>query len=172
MRYFYSDPHFLHKRIRDFYPQSRPFSSDDAMTEEMIRIFNSVVPPDAEVVYHLGDFALVHVSLRNLPEAQEILRRLNGKKHILIRGNHDRHGTEEIGFDKIHDSLEIELGGQKVLLNHYRIPDSKQIVLHGHDHSGEIIQDLNLNLNCELNELRPYSESEVIDLIRFAKKLA
>lgn len=106
------------------------------------------------------------MSLHNLPIAQRILQSLNGKKHILIKGNHDKHGVDNIGFDEVFEKdLTLNVGKQRVLLNHYRISDSNQIVLHGHDHTGPVIQGMNINLNCDLNYLRPYSEKEVEALI-------
>lgn len=170
MRFFYSDPHFFHRRIRELYPESRPFSTTEEMHQAMIRKFNNFVPSSAKLVYHLGDFALIHHTKRNLIEAQKILKQLHGEKHILIVGNHDRF-PGEIGFDEVHQNLEITIANNVVLLNHYRIHGCDKIVLHGHDHSGPIVQGNNINLNCELNHLKPFSEPEVLNFIKQSQNL-
>ena len=60
----------------------RPFQTTEEMDEYMILRWNETVKPSDEV-YILGDF-----SFAGAEPTAEILRRLNGKK-ILIIGNHD-----------------------------------------------------------------------------------
>ena len=80
-----SDTHFGHLGVCRFMREDgvtklRPWDTAEAMDEEMIRRWNSVVRP-SDKVYHLGD---VVINRRALPT----LARLNGDK-VLIRGNHD-----------------------------------------------------------------------------------
>ena len=80
-----SDTHFGHLGVCKFMREDgvtklRPWDTAEAMDEEMIRRWNSVVRP-SDKVYHLGD---VVINRRALPT----LARLNGDK-VLIRGNHD-----------------------------------------------------------------------------------
>lgn len=98
MRYFViSDTHFNHSRIIDYC--NRPFRTDKEMNEEIIKRWNETVTNN-DVIIHLGDFAL-----GSRTEAAEIGKRLNGKKKILILGNHDNWSEEfyrtECGFHTV-----------------------------------------------------------------------
>ena len=78
--FFTGDTHFGHRAVIKY--GKRPFADVDEMDAEMIRRWNVVVPPNGEV-YHLGD-----VSFRKNAATLAILKRLNGRKHLL-EGNHD-----------------------------------------------------------------------------------
>ena len=78
MVYFISDTHFNHKNIIKYC--NRPYKSVEEMNKVLIENWNRVVK-DADVIYHLGDFALY--------DEEELFNKLNGNI-ILIRGNHDR----------------------------------------------------------------------------------
>lgn len=85
--WFISDQHFQHKNILKFTNYSgepvRPeFTDVDHMDEIMINNHNSVVKPE-DKVYFLGD-----VSFGNVTKFENIMRRLNGKKRLIL-GNHD-----------------------------------------------------------------------------------
>ena len=94
--FFTSDTHFGHANIIKYC--ARPFASVQEMNRELIARWNAVVGP-RDTVYHLGDFAFGKAS-----EAPTFLRKLNGAKKILIRGNHDRNARQmlEVGFDEVH----------------------------------------------------------------------
>lgn len=78
--YVVSDTHFQHENIIKFC--NRPFANADEMDEYMIERWNSVVTPQ-DKVYHLGD-----VHMGNAQTANSILKRLKGKKRLVV-GNHD-----------------------------------------------------------------------------------
>lgn len=130
-RWFTSDPHYGHKNVIRYC--NRPFSGIAEMERVLIENWNAVVGPQDEV-YVIGD-----VFFCGMARAKEILAKLNGYK-ILIRGNHDR-GAEkmkEIGFDEVHDKLELEIDGKKVKLCHFPykpfmgdIPDYVQNTIEG-----------------------------------------
>jgi len=84
--YFISDPHFGHSNILNFKDDNdqlvRPgFSCIEDHDTLIIDNINEVVRPQ-DKLYILGDVA---INRRCLP----ILDRINTKKRILIRGNHD-----------------------------------------------------------------------------------
>lgn len=86
MWYFTSDQHFGHQRIIDL--ARRPFDFTPAglaeMNAELIRRHNERVTDDDDIAF-LGDFAMGKIS-GTLP----VIRLLNGRRKVLIAGNHDR----------------------------------------------------------------------------------
>ena len=91
-----SDTHLNHANIATYCVRPENF------TEMIIKRWNQRVAPD-DTIIHLGDVA---IGPRPLIEPQ--LRSLNGRK-ILIRGNHDRHGSNnwwmDNGFDFACDAM-------------------------------------------------------------------
>lgn len=79
--FFTSDTHFGHARIIDLVP--RPFKDVAEMNEILVKNWNETVSPE-DTVFHLGD-----VALGPIRDSLEHIRRLNGRK-ILVIGNHDR----------------------------------------------------------------------------------
>ena len=74
--------HFSHNNILKYCPDSRPFSSIEEMDEKIVENWNNKVT-EHDFVYILGD-----ISFGKPSYTCEILKRLNGKKY-LIMGNHD-----------------------------------------------------------------------------------
>jgi len=94
--WFTADEHYGHQSPTN--PQrgiiqycNRPFRTKDGlpdvnlMDETLIANHNYVVGPDDTVV-HVGDFSLIKATKK----VREYIRRLNGKRHVFIRGSHDR----------------------------------------------------------------------------------
>lgn len=96
MKYFViSDTHFNHEKIIEYC--NRPFKSVEEMNEIIIKNWNETVSNN-DVVIHLGD-----VGLGNYDKLEPIIKRLNGKK-ILILGNHDifsENRYRELGFHTV-----------------------------------------------------------------------
>lgn len=112
--FFSSDTHYLHNNIINL--SKRPFTSVEQMNDTMIYNHNSVVSNNDDY-WHLGDFAY----RGNPKESLDILRRLKGRKHLII-GNHD---NSEIITSPLWESVtvykEIKIDGHKVVLFHYPI---------------------------------------------------
>lgn len=111
--YFTSDTHFNHTNIISYC--QRPFRNVDDMNERIIANWNEVVGED-DIVFHLGDFCLGGAA-----EWNRLLDRLNGKIY-LIMGNHDRKNIRQgfMGrFEHIAMQMHIEVGKQRIYLNHY-----------------------------------------------------
>ena len=173
MRYFTSDLHFGHRNIIDY--AKRPFSSTHEMDEHYIRMWNNKVRSNKDIVYVLGDFSML-----GREKTREILKRLNGRK-ILIIGNHDDQTPRkhfEDGWYDVYQYKYIELGGYKVLLTHkppeewsfirkvYNIFSkiTKDIVLCGHVHTMFFIRDNVINVgidNCE----SLFSEHDILNIV-------
>lgn len=116
--FFTSDSHFFHENVIKF--NNRPFKNGNHMNEEMIRLWNEVVPIDGHV-FHLGDF-----SLGSPNKTLEILNRLNGKIYLL-KGNHEksvmRKQMVRDKFEWIKERYELEVSddGEKriIVMQHY-----------------------------------------------------
>lgn len=79
MIYFSSDQHYWHSNVIKYC--ARPYETTEAMNEDLVNKWNSVVKPE-DTVYVLGDFSLAFRPVEIYPH------RLNGNK-ILVPGNHD-----------------------------------------------------------------------------------
>ena len=180
MNFFISDNHWQHKNIIQYC--NRPFRDSSGladvhyMNRTMTEKWNSVVGLE-DTVYHLGDF-----SMGNPGKYRE---KLNGKI-VLILGNHDRRSQCQGHFDEIHDSLEIDLSGNKILLSHLyysdmldnnfdhkfkdKMPkyDQSRILIHGHAHNSK--PHINekykaINVSAEHLDYIPMSETKIIETI-------
>lgn len=155
MNFFYSDPHFGHFNVILY--SNRPFlyeakekeiffqaqliktcsseveASQEArklsvqlMEETLVTNWNQKVTPE-DTVYVVGDFAFASAE-----EIKRVLSRLNGTK-ILIEGNHDKSAKImlECGFSEVHETLQVSIKGENIILNHYPYvdPELKQIAL-------------------------------------------
>jgi calcineurin-like phosphoesterase family protein len=134
--WFTSDNHFSHKNIHKFCPATRPHSDPTEMDNHMINRWNTQVHPE-DTVWMLGD-----VFFSKEERALQIIRRLNGHKH-LVYGNHDqviRNSTPiQAFFESIQEYKELVIDGTKLCLFHYPIYEWNKIHhgvvhLHGHIH--------------------------------------
>ena len=80
--FYTADLHLGHENVITY--SNRPFSNAAEMLECIILNWNSVVSADDDV-YIIGDMFFKI----NSKEQLEILRRLKGRKHLIL-GNHDR----------------------------------------------------------------------------------
>jgi calcineurin-like phosphoesterase family protein len=128
--FFTSDSHFGDHRTLNIW--KRPFGSVAEMDAVLVERWNDAVGPEDEV-WHLGDFC------RRPADAEGLLARLKGTKH-LVRGNNDPPGTAEArGWASVRDYAEIEADGRRLVLCHYPFRSwngqHKGVLdLHGHSH--------------------------------------
>ena len=139
--FFTADTHFDHENIIKY--SNRPFISAAQMTEQMISMWNDRVMP-GDIVFILGD-----VCFGSFSKLQDIIKKLNGTKHLCL-GNHDKEITKNyIEATKLFASISrdreisIRLNGAKynITLNHYAQlvwNKSHHGALHfwGHSHNG------------------------------------
>ena len=144
------------------------FKNANEVNEYIVKRWNETVGEN-DIVYHLGDISMDAKGL-------EILSRLKGEK-ILIRGNYDtsvsKGGTAkyEISdkilskyFTKIVDELEVEIGGEKVYLNHYPTNARADVMnICGHIHGIFKVSRNLINCGVDIWHFTPVSE----DLIEF-----
>lgn len=117
MDYFIADLHFGHKSVLSY--DNRPFRNIEEHDEALIRNWNSVVK-DTDNVYIHGD-----VSWHNAEKTAEILKKLKGKKHLII-GNHDhkllKSKLVREQFASICPYKELYIDKELYVLSHYPIP--------------------------------------------------
>ena len=118
MDYFISDLHFGHKNCLAF--DNRPFTTIEEHDEYLIKLWNETVGIEDDV-YILGD-----ISWHNSTKTIEILKQLNGYKH-LIKGNHDDNLLKNTELRKqfvdIRNYQELAAGdGRAIVLCHYPMP--------------------------------------------------
>lgn len=133
--YLTSDLHFMHKRIKEFAPNFRPWETMEEMTEALIAAWNEKAKTLGTKMYHLGDFCF------GTPEETDLIAsRLNGEITFIV-GNHDyskhREVLEKYGEVKYYE--EVKYKKKFFVLCHYPIASwNKQgrgsIHLHGHSH--------------------------------------
>jgi calcineurin-like phosphoesterase family protein len=168
-----SDTHFNHANILNFTNDAgelvRPgFESVEAMNEHIIEKWNSVVGPN-DHVYHLGD---VHFGAKlRAKENAAILRRLNGKKRLVL-GNHDD-GKDPLlheFFEKIMLWRMFKEFG--VVLSHTPMHpavlgearwDGSAINIHGHIHRNVSPSPKHINVSVEAID---YTPKLIPDLLR------
>lgn len=146
--FFTADHHFGHGGARGLF--RRPFDSTAAMDEAMIARWNAVVGP-ADTVWHLGDFAV----RQDAAHMAEILGRLAGTKH-LVAGNNDPAATRGLaGWAAVHDLLEIEAEGRRLVLCHYPLRSwngmgKGALQLHGHSHGRlkPLTRQIDVGVDC------------------------
>lgn len=110
-----SDTHYCHANVVKF--DALPHASVEEMNEHRISIWNSQVKR-GDTVYHLGD-----LSLGKLDETLKLLKRLNGRIH-LIKGNHDHVIRKVIAADInalawVKDVAEVKVNDQLIFMSHY-----------------------------------------------------
>lgn len=171
--YFYSDPHFRHRRIVEL--ASRPFSDLEHMQAALISNYNNLVGQDQTVLW-LGDCYTT----------PEIVSQLNGHK-ILILGNHDKSAGSmaKMGFDLVMDTGTMHIGERSCLISHYpywgstrddgepdlRYPERRptrvkgQVLIHGHTHSKKRRNGNMIHVGVDAWDYRPVSFVEVESLV-------
>jgi len=96
MIYYTADQHFGHANIIKHC--GRPFDSVEQMDRFMLAQWNAHVTEE-DIVYILGD-----MFFRNNAPAEEILKALQGKKHLIV-GNHDKDWMKRIDLQKCFESV-------------------------------------------------------------------
>ena len=180
--WFTSDLHFGHKNIMRFCPKYRSHCQDvETMDEMLIDMWNKSVKPN-DVVYDLGDLFFY----RDLNKIKSILKRLNGKHHLIL-GNHDVHLLtikqellDEGLLESVSSYKEIQLyDGTKAVLFHYPIFEWNQghrgtIMLHGHIHDRNLNHKINgkiLNVGFD-NFGYMLDENMIFDLTKDMSKIS
>jgi calcineurin-like phosphoesterase family protein len=133
----------------------RPFDSADVMAETFIKLHNSVVKPEDEVII-VGD-----VCCNKTLDKISLIERFNGKK-TLIRGNHDIGLSDDVLFKYFNvivpdgKGLNVEVGDIPCYATHYPtsgVEDRFNLV--GHVHSAWKYQLNMYNIGVDANHFYP-----------------
>ena len=171
MIFFTADQHFGHKNIIKHC--NRPFETVEEMDVALIKNWNATVTPH-DTVYILGD-----LFFRNSTSSEEYLKKLNGKKHLII-GNHDKDWMKKIDlplyFESVERMAEINDGTHKITLCHYpmmtwnHVKKDSGFMIHGHIHNSTggiyfpLIREMPnlLNAGVEINNYKPVKFSKLL----------
>lgn len=194
--WFTSDQHFFHRNIITYC--NRPYTSVEAMNEDLILRYNTVVKPE-DVVYHLGDFSM---SLRGL---DKIVPRLSGRKRLIL-GNHDKaHPANrrkavpfrvysDLGFETVtvEDVVDIGEGDSKVTVKLCHLPyepdefekadrrymelrpkDEGHLLLHGHVHCAWLYlpEKRLFNVGVDRHDYAPWSSEDILAVVKAGPKV-
>ena len=168
MNYFTSDLHLGHRNIIRLC--NRPFATIEEMDETLIRNCNAKVT-NGDTVYILGDLLF-----RNEKPAEEYLKQLKGKKHLII-GNHDRDWVKKCNLEDFFESVNnlhfISDGKRQMTLCHYPMMSwphmTRCYMVFGHIHGNTdadywpLIRenDLMLNAGADVNGFAPVTFEEM-----------
>jgi calcineurin-like phosphoesterase family protein len=168
MLWFTGDTHFSHANIIKYC--NRPFENVREHDETLIKNWNSVVGLDDDI-YHLGDFAFASNGY-----IENILRRLNGHKHLIF-GNHDRKtmkGHILDWFEDVEYYMELRIpdeemdNEQMIVLCHYafEVWNKRHFGswhLHGHSHGTLPSRDdqARYDVGVDNNNYKPVSYDDI-----------
>lgn len=172
MIFFTADLHLGHNKIIRYC--DRPFENVEEMNRTIIDKWNATVGPQ-DTVYVLGDLTLQDPLI--------YLPRLRGRI-VLIMGNHDRdRHWREAGYE-VHEHLELDIEGAKVLCTHrpvLRQPtqwdkplehrlrkslDTWDMVLCGHVHNLWHRRDSCVNVGVDIHNFAPVADNVLMEAPR------
>ncbi len=185
-RWFTADLHLGHANIIRYC--DRPWPDVDAMDRGLVERWNATVADDDEV-WVLGD-----VAMGRIDDSLQLIGALHGTK-LLVPGNHDRcwpgRGEaaaewvgryRDAGFAEIlPEVVELTVGGIAVRACHFpywgdshdderfgshRPVDDGRPLLHGHVHTKWRVEGHQVNVGCDVWDLRPVSEDAVAAALR------
>ena len=165
MIYYTSDQHFgsrgVIRRCR------RPFDDPETMDEAMIAAWNARVT-DRDTVYIVGDL------MGSVSDPAAYLRRLRGRKHLIL-GNNDDQWLWRIDpadwFLSVADSADVLDGGRTVSLCHCPPPAfGGDFLVYGHIHNypglpiRRVMAQLGnaFNAGVDVNDFRPVTLEEMM----------
>ncbi|WP_209602246.1 metallophosphoesterase family protein [Sinorhizobium kostiense] len=160
MIYFTSDTHFGDARVLRI--DRRPFSNMVEHDAALIANWNSAVSPDDEI-WHLGDFASKRGRF-----AEDLLSRLNGRKHLIIGNNDTAETIMAAGWQSAQHYAELMIDGQLLILCHYPFRTwnqmgKKSVNLHGHSHGRLKPMPRQFDVGVDVRSLRPVSLADILN---------
>lgn len=155
--FFTSDLHFSHEGILKHC--NRPFNNVKEMDETIIENWNKKIPKKS-TTYILGDVCWHKGPFR------KYFHELNGKK-VLIKGNHDALGAENLRlFTAVFDLYDLKINHKFITLCHYPMVSWRNSChdswhLYGHVHGRFKHQGLAMDVGVDTNNFFPYSYDEI-----------
>lgn len=170
MLFFTSDLHLFHENIIKYC--NRPFKNTEQMFKFIKRNWNSVVGKEDEV-YMVGDLTLEKTS--HLPQLKNMIKSLNGTKHMIVAPTHDLmrpREYEEIGFTTVHyPAIQLPNGwfvGHDPALATVWTKGSIYVCGHVHQLWSELMSDtgvLMINVGVDVRGFTPISEDQIKSII-------
>lgn len=184
MLYFTSDVHFNDKDtlIND----NSPFKTTKQFDKYVIKTWNKQVSKN-DTIYVIGDFIdCNNDSDENWRDSILYVKRINANV-ILIMGNNEdrvvkyffnndfdkfREFCLSVGFKEVYKSLDLSFMDKDFYLVHKAINYKKGVInLFGHSHrSCGLYKPFGLNIGCDLNHFRLYSESDIKHMLGMKEK--
>lgn len=166
MKWFSSDWHLGHKRVIEF--ANRPFKDIKEMDEVIIE--NMIKPlKKGDDFYFLGDLYWDPQSFwkffNQVPKGIRL--------HWIIGNHDDRYIMNHVGqFAEITPMMDVKFLGQHAVICHFPMMSWNRshynsFMLFGHHHVNghamPTIQGKMLNVNCEFNNFKPWSENDIVE---------
>ena len=176
MNFFISDIHFCDTTT--FLEDNRPFKNITHYDKFMLKNLNKYVGKN-DTLYILGDLMdCDNEKSRFWEKSAKYIKKIKGNI-VLIMGNNEKrivnfffNGNFEkfktycksIGIDDVKYEDYISFGGYDFYLTHEPINYKKGFVtLFGHIHRSKgLWQSFGLNMSCDINHYRPYSEKDIL----------
>ena len=176
MNYYIADLHLGHKNALKYNKDNR-FKTIEEYDATIIKNWNNTVGIDDDV-YILGD-----ISWYNSTQTVEILKNLNGNKHLII-GNHDRKllRNKQLRdcFVEISDYKELNLDNNLfIVLSHYPIPCFNRHYygayhLYGHVHNSaewRFVEEMREKMEKEYNfPCQMYNVGVMMDYMNYTPR--
>ena len=158
MNWYWADPHFGHDMIIEYC--KRPYKNSKKMEIDLIRKYKSLVDPEKDTVYIIGDLTLA--GPQNQGYVLHIVNQLAGRK-IFIIGNHDKLNPftyVDLGMESVHTAYDTG----KYILHHdpaaaITLPNRKWLCGHVHTIFKKIRNIVNVGV--DQHGFFPVSEDEV-----------
>lgn len=159
MIYFTGDTHFGDPRVLRL--DRRPFPNMVEHDVALIRNWNETVRPEDEV-WHLGDVVSAKAG-----SCDELLARLNGRKHLIVGNNDPETTTGSSGWESVQHYTELRLDGHHLILCHYAFrtwnqTGKKSINLHGHSHGRLKPLPRQFDVGVDARNLRPVALDDIL----------
>lgn len=143
------------------------------MNEKIIENWNATVDKES-TVYFLGDFSFCSDMAKN----EVIFNRLQGKKILAGKGNHDSEKICKLPWNGVYDIFELKYNKMFLFLCHYPFISWKHsnsinsISLHGHIHSKSIVTDPKIRrFDIGIDASGGYSPISIDEIVEISKTI-
>lgn len=187
MNFFTADLHLGSNEILT--RENRPFKDMNDFKNYFISIWNKQVK-EGDVLWVVGDFVNYNnnykLSREEVENVLAIVKRINCSVILLIGNGEERIlrdlynddfeqfclACKEVGFYDVKRDTVIEMQGRQFYCNHYPRNHRKNMVnLFAHTHRATgLWKPYGLNVGCDLNHFRLFSETEIFRLLEMKEK--
>jgi len=184
MNFFTSDIHF--SDVETMKHDDRPFKSIKEYDKQTIKTWNKMMTKN-DTLYVVGDlFDCNHKNSELYKIAAPYFKKIKANIVLILGNNEDRiieyffDGSFKrfkdyclsIGIKDVKKNLKLKFGGEKFYLIHKPIDKIEGYVnIVGHLHrSRGMWYSFGLNVSCDLNHYRPYSEDDILFQLNEKKK--